>query len=67
MGQRSVLVGVTEHQISTLTELDEQETNDIVGAAEVSEPREGFASLLATAAEKFKTVGPEKPAVAETR
>ncbi len=67
VGQRSVLVGVTDHQISTLTELDVQETEDIVGAATVPESKDGFASLLSAATDKLKTVGLRtKPAVLKT-
>ena len=67
IGQRSVLVGVTDHQISTLTELDSQETRELIEAAVISESGEGFATLLSSAANKLKTVGLRKrPAVMET-
>ena len=66
VGQRSVLVGVTDQQIATLTELDIQETEEIVMAAERPESNDGFASLLAAAADRLKTVGLKKPAVLET-
>ena len=63
----SVLVGVTDHQISTLTELDSQETRELIEAAVISESGEGFATLLSSAANKLKTVGLRKrPAVMET-
>jgi flagellar biosynthetic protein FliO len=68
VGQRSVLVGVTDQQISTLTELDEQETEEIVGAEVVAETKkDGFATLLSAAADKIKAVGSKRrPAVIET-
>lgn len=67
VGQRSVLVGVTDQQISTLTELDAQETEDIVGAATVPESKDGFASLLSVATDRLKTVGlRRRPAVLKT-
>ena len=67
VGQRSVLVGVTEQNISTLTELDVQETEEIIGAATVSETKDGFASLLTAATDRLKIVGlKRKSAVLET-
>ncbi|MCD6249721.1 MAG: flagellar biosynthetic protein FliO [candidate division Zixibacteria bacterium] len=67
VGQRSVLVGVTEQNISTLTELDVQETEEIIGAATVPETKDGFASLLTAATDRLKIVGlKRKSAVLET-
>lgn len=60
VGRRSVLVGVTDNQISTLTELDQDETEEILG--EVTEPvkSESFSRLLGGAAEKLKMFGLKK-------
>jgi len=60
VGQRSVLVGVTDQNISTLTELDVQETEEIIGVATMPESKDGFASLLSTAADRLKIVGMKK-------
>jgi len=60
VGRRSVLVGVTDNQISTLTELDVEETQEIMGAATVCDKKESFSGILSVAANKLKTIGVRK-------
>jgi len=60
VGQRSVLVGVTDNQISTLTELDAEETEEILGAVTDKAGTEGFSGVLTSAVERLKTIGLRK-------
>ena len=60
VGQRSVLVGVTDNQISTLTELDAAETEQIVDASAQPTRSESFSRLLLAATEKLKVIGLNK-------
>ena len=60
VGKRSVLVGVTDHQISTLTELSIDETEEIIKAVARPIPEEGFSRILATAKEKLTGIGLKK-------
>lgn len=60
VANRSVLVGVTDSQISTLTELDEAETAEIMADAKTSEPVDRFAGMLKTAGDKLRRVGLKK-------
>lgn len=57
VADRSVLVGVTESQISAITELSVEETERIratVGSTAANAPSESFARLLNMASEKLK-------------
>jgi len=60
VGNRSVLVGVTDSQISTLTELDQEETEEIMGQTAEPARSESFSKLLAGAADKLKMFGLKK-------
>jgi flagellar biosynthetic protein FliO len=57
VGNRAVLVGVTDQQVSTLTELSEEETQEIMTCETVPVRRESFAQTLSSAAEKIKEFG----------
>jgi len=60
IGSRSVLVGVTDTQISTLTELDEAETAEILaGTAQPAAP-DAFAGLLKHATARLRQMGVRK-------
>jgi flagellar protein FliO/FliZ len=59
VANRSVLIGVTDHQVSVLTELDAAETQEILAATEVGE-RESFASTLRRSVEKVREIGLRK-------
>ena len=56
---RSVLIGVTDSQISILTELDAGETSAITAAA-VENESEGFDRLLKTACDRVKKLHPKR-------
>jgi len=59
VANRSVLVGVTDSQISMLSELDAAETEQI--RAETSQPeREPFSNMLRNASEKVREIGLRK-------
>jgi flagellar biosynthetic protein FliO len=60
VGNRSVLVGVTDQQISTLTELDQEETEEIMGQTAEPVRSESFSRLLSGAADKLKVFGLKK-------
>ncbi|MCX6835804.1 MAG: flagellar biosynthetic protein FliO [candidate division Zixibacteria bacterium] len=67
VGQRSVLVGVTDNQITTLTELDAEETEEILGTSTQPAKTERFSGALSGAVERLKTIGlRKKQAVLET-
>jgi flagellar biosynthetic protein FliO len=68
VGKRSVLVGVTDNQISTLTELDQDETEEILGQTPEPVRSENFSRLLTGAAERLKSFGlKKKQAALETQ
>ena len=56
VGNRSVLVGVTESQISTLTELDATETSEILSRVQATGKSESFAGIFASATTKLKEI-----------
>lgn len=60
VGQRSVLIGITEQQITTLTELDVEETEEFLGQVAPEAPAESFASRLTQATSKMKVFGLKK-------
>ena len=67
VGHRSVLVGVTDSQITTLTELDVEETEEILGPSTQPAKAEPFSGALSGAVERLKTIGlRKKRAVLET-
>ncbi len=58
VGNRSVLVGVTEQQISTITELDSQETEEILAVEPAAEVKtDAFAGVLKNATSRIKSFG----------
>lgn len=66
IADRSVLIGVTDHQVSVLTELDAAETSKLLNAAGNGE-RESFADVLKKTVQKVKEIGlGKKRAVLET-
>lgn len=64
VADKSVLVGVTEGQISVLTELDEKKTAEIVAADEAAETKPAFAGLLETATARLKNMSVRRKDVA---
>ena len=64
VADKSVLVGVTEGQISVLTELDETKTAEIVAADEAAETKPAFAGLLETATARLKNMSVRRKDVA---
>ncbi len=67
VGERSVLVGVTDQQISTLTELDADETVALTREVEQPAQNDNFSRVLSTATGKLKLFGlKKKRAVLET-
>ena len=59
VADRSVLVGVTDNQISVLTELDADETAAITSEKVVSE-NEGFNLIFKSAVERIKKLSPKR-------
>lgn len=67
VGKRSVLVGVTDNQISTLTELSPEETKDIIETVAETNPSASFSHMLSSATGKLKAIGLGKnPTALET-
>lgn len=67
VGRRSVLVGVTDSQITTLTELDVEETDEVLGTSRQPAKPEPFSGILSGAVERLKIVGlRKKQAVLDT-
>ncbi len=57
VADKSVLIGVTDNQISMLTELDAQKTLSLFGSNPGTEEEGGFAGMLRSAAGKIKGLG----------
>jgi len=57
VGSRSVLVGVTDTQVSILTELDADETEQLLARNDVAQPQQSFSGVLSTAAGKIRDFG----------
>jgi len=68
IGSRSVVVGVTEQQISTITELDQAETEEILAVEPAAEEKpDAFAGMLRSASSRIKNLGlTRKPTALET-
>jgi len=67
VGERSVLLGVTDNQISALTELDADETAAVCETKTEVVGTDNFINLLGKAASKIKEMSPgKKQAVLET-
>jgi flagellar biosynthetic protein FliO len=60
VGERSVLVGVTERQISTLTELDADETAALAREIPTPATEDSFSRALSRATGKLKMLGLKK-------
>jgi len=66
VADRSVLIGVTDNSISVLTELDPEETAAILATETKVERKDGFRSLLGTAASKVRKLNLKRnPAIQE--
>jgi len=57
VGKRSVLVGVTDTQVSVLTELDADETEQLLVRDEAAAPQPSFSGALASAVDRIKDFG----------
>lgn len=57
VADRSVLIGVTDNQISMLTELDSEKTQTITSMAESSRQTGGFGDMLRSASSRLKDMG----------
>jgi flagellar biosynthetic protein FliO len=57
VADKSVLIGVTDNQISMLTELDAQKTLALFAAEQANGEEGGFAGMLRSAAGKLKGLG----------
>lgn len=64
IADRSVLVGVTDNQISLLTELDETQTAQITAIDEQALASRSFGDLLKNATTKIKELSTSKPQTA---
>jgi flagellar biogenesis protein FliO len=68
VADKSVLIGITERNISILTELDEEKTAAIARAGETAAGKNGFAELLQSATRRVRELGLKKrSAVLENR
>lgn len=58
IGNRAVLVGVTDQQISPITELDQRETEEILAVEPAAEKQtDAFAGVLKSATSRIKSLG----------
>ncbi len=57
VADRSVLIGVTDNQISMLTELDSEKTQTITSMADSSRQTGGFGDMLRSASNRLKDMG----------
>jgi flagellar biosynthetic protein FliO len=65
VADRTVLIGITDAQISVLTEFDADDTAVVLAKEEVAEPEEGFGNLLGTAASKMRSLMHRRMPVAQ--
>ena len=56
VADKAVLVGTSENQISVLTELDPEQTREVLAAIEPETETENFGNLFKTATEKLKEI-----------
>ncbi len=65
VGNKSVLVGVSEANVSMLSEMDETATADMLASIETSQPQHTFENFFATAKDQFRKLAVQaaKPAV----
>jgi flagellar protein FliO/FliZ len=59
VGERAVLVGVTDSQVNVLTELDEDETAKVVSRPAEQAARKSFKPLLTAAFGRLKEISPQ--------
>lgn len=57
VADKSVLIGVTENQISVLTELDAERTRTAIQQNSQNQTEDGFMSMLKSASDKFRGPG----------
>ncbi|PWB68686.1 flagellar biosynthetic protein FliO [candidate division GN15 bacterium] len=60
VADKSVLIGVTDNQISMLTELDSQHTQTVIQQTSQQRSDDGFMSMLRSASDKFRGQGPKR-------
>ncbi len=60
VADKSVLIGVTDNQISVLTELDQQHTESMVQQLSRQQSSDGFMSMLKSASDKLRGQGPRR-------
>ena len=60
VAEKSVLVGMSENQITVLTELDADQTRDVLASIKPLQETENFGNILKTATEKIKEFGLRK-------
>lgn len=63
VANRAVLIGVTDNQLSVLTELSEEETSEIIQASQSSLEPEQFGKFFATAMQKIRELKPQRQEV----
>ena len=57
VADKAVLVGTSENQISVLTELDPDQTREVLASIEPAAESENFSSLFKSASDKLKEIG----------
>ena len=60
VADKSVLIGVTDNQISVLTELDPQHTQTMIQQSLQQRPDDGFMSMLRSASDKIRGQGTKR-------
>jgi flagellar biogenesis protein FliO len=60
VAEKSVLVGMSENQITVLTELDSDQTREVLASIEPRRETESFGNVLKTATDKLKEFGSRK-------
>jgi flagellar biogenesis protein FliO len=60
VADKSVLIGITDNQISVLTELDQQHTQTVIQQSLQQRPEDGFMAMLRSASDKFRRQGTKR-------
>lgn len=60
VADKSVLVGMSENQITVLTELDSDQTREVLASIKTEPETESFGNVLRTATEKIREFGSRK-------
>ncbi|MFQ5453880.1 MAG: FliO/MopB family protein, partial [Candidatus Zixiibacteriota bacterium] len=60
VADKSVLIGITDNHISVLTELNSDETNEILASVSLEKDTDNFKTFLKTASKKLKTLSIKK-------